>query len=151
MAAFNPRQVGVTGTIEWHGDRLTSHMQTASRRALEKAGKQMKEIAQEEVNVQTSALQQSIRYVIPRREANTGIYRLMFGVWENPSDYAYFQETQPDRGHPFIRPAVDAIAPYLTEYVREALPRLDARGVLDLGGASSYFDDLPEMDFGGDE
>jgi hypothetical protein len=117
------------------------------------------------VNVQTSALQQSIRYVIPRREANTGIYRLMFGVWdhpqnkmrnwrgriENPSDYAYFQETQPDRGHPFIRPAVDAIAPYLTEYVREALPRLDARGVLDLGGASSYFDDLPEMDFGGDE
>lgn len=145
--------VGVNGTFEWHGDRLSEHMRSASRLSLNQAGTMMVEIARNEVRVDTQALHDSIRYEIPRSSPGSGIYRLIFGVWdhpdnrlrnkdgriENPADYAYYQETQPDRGRPFIQPAVDEVAPQLGEILRANLPRLDARGMLDFAVGGGGF------------
>jgi hypothetical protein len=164
MAVLGNTGKGVTftGTFEWYGNRLTDHMRGASILSLKQAGEQMVEVAQTYVNVQTQALHDSIRAEVARSSPGSGVYRLVFGVWdhpnnkirnwdgrmENPADYAYFQETQPDRGKPFLRPAVDEVAPNLSEFLRANLPRLDARGLLDFGTTGALSDNLGGGDGG---
>jgi len=140
--------------FQWYGDVFATYERRAVRAALKQAGEQMVDIAEGLVNVDTHALQHSIRYELPASERGSDAYQLMFGVWdhpdnelrvkgniiENPVEYAYFQETQPyPIGSPFLQPAIDAIALQIDDYIRSYMPRLDARGRLTFSAGFTGF------------
>lgn len=115
-------EIGSNVIIDWQGAAFTQRVQRAIRAALRETGEALVEEARKPENVRrdTETLAANIEYRVPRRAGGSTTYRLEFGVFEDGKNillgkrrqpawtYAFWQEILPDRGRPYIRPAVQA-------------------------------------------
>ena len=131
----------ITGvTVDWQGDNFRRTVQGALRRALVQVGEESVQVAREPEHVRrnTEALANSIKYKVPRRSPGSTVYTLEFGVFpgasepgnvpprgptgntrpgERAEDYAFWQEVDPIRGRPYIRPTVAEVWPHIALYI----------------------------------
>lgn len=133
-----PGVIGVT--VDWQGDNFRRRVQSALRQALVQVGEESVHVAREPEHVRrnTEGLANSIKYKVPRRSPGSTVYRLEFGVFpgesepgtipapgptgntrpgERAEDYAFWQEVDPVRGRPYIRPTVTQVWPHIAVYI----------------------------------